>query len=230
VCPNRYTERYVIGLGVRQERTRVIPFRLPEEFFDRSAPSPAMLLAHGVDLARPIVLYVGRLERDKQVELLVEAARLVANKIPEAQFVFVGDGTLRPRLKMRAHELGLASQCWFVGFQSTANVRACLAYASVVWIPMSGWVVYEAASQARAIVAFDVEWHSEFVEDGVTGLLVEDRNVSAISDAVVRVLSDGELAAALGRAARARLEVDFDARRLVELEQEAYGRLLEETA
>lgn len=226
ICPNRYTERYVIGLGVRPQRTCVIPMRLPEEFFDRSAPSAAVLLAHGVDLARPIVLYVGRLELDKQVELLVDAARQVADKVPEAQFVFVGDGSLRPQLERKAQELGVEVQCRFLGFQSAACVRAFLARASVVWIPMSGWVIYEAASQARPIVAFDVEWHPEFVENGVTGLLVENRNVRGLSDAVMRVLGDAELAAALGRAARARLDADFDPRRLVAREQDAYDRVL----
>jgi glycosyltransferase involved in cell wall biosynthesis len=92
---------------------------------------------------------------------------------------------------------------------------------------MSGFVVYEAAAASKPIVAFHVEWHSEFIENERTGLLVKNRDVVALAEAVERMLTSPSWALELGRKARERLDRMYDPRVTVEAEIAAYKSLLE---
>lgn len=228
-CINEYTRQYVLQLGARRERTRYVPLRIDLQRFDPQRDGSGIREELGIGSA-PLVLFSGRLERDKQVDVIIEAIPPILQQVPETQFVFLGDGSLRPQLHDRLHELNVVGQTHFPGFQPNARVAEFLAAADVVWIPMSGFVIYEAAAAAKPIVAFDVEWHSEFVEHEETGLLVPDRKIGLLAEAVVRLLRDKALADKLAKNARTKMEQEFDPAQLAEKEIALYVELLEEEA
>jgi glycosyltransferase involved in cell wall biosynthesis len=173
-----------------------------------------------------MVLSVSRLTPYKQVDVLVEAIPLVLEAVPSAKFVFVGGGRLMSSLKARCESLDITGSVKFVGFQPTERVLDYLAAASVVWIPMSGFVVLEAAAAAKPIVAFDVEWHNEFIESNVNGILVRNRDRIRLAEAVIDLLQNPAKAQELGRNARARLLRDYDPRRLIDHEIEVYKEMI----
>jgi len=107
-------------------------------------------------------------------------------------------------------------------------VKAFLAASSVVWVPMSGYVVFEAAAVGAPTVAFDVEWHHEFVVNEVNGLLVENRNPRKMADAVIRLLRDPALARRYGEASRRKLMEEYNPETLRGKEIEIYRRILNE--
>jgi glycosyltransferase involved in cell wall biosynthesis len=214
-CTNEFTRQYAIRLGVRPERTRVVPHRVDVNLIGATE-------ARARDDARPMVLFIGRFEPDKQVDVLVEAVPRVLERQPHARFVFIGNGSMRAALEQRCQALGITPSVVFTGYQTRDQIAVHLAAASVVWIPMSGFVIYEAAAAQRAIVAFDVEWHSEFIEDGVTGLLVKDRDAGAAADAVVRLLGNPDQAAILAANAARRFREECDPDRLVAREIQEY--------
>ncbi len=218
LCPNNFTYRYVVNLGVVPTKILIVPHWLPDHLFSFKFKKSKIFQENGIDESRPIVLFVGRLERDKQVDVLIDAIPLILKRNPELQFVFIGDGSLLDVLKGHTQELGVERNVWFLGYQDTGTIKYCLAKSSVVWIPMSGFVVYEAAAAAKPIVAFDVEWHQEFVKDGQTGLLVENRNYHKLAEAIKRLVTDPALAELLGKNARSLLEADYDPQRIAERE------------
>ena len=219
-CTNEFTRQYAIRLGVRPERACVVEHRVDVHLIEAQREADARRELQTGD--RPMVLFIGRFEPDKQVDVLIEAIPLVLKRQPAALFVFIGDGGMRSSLEQRCRELGITSAVVFAGYRNREDIAKYLAAASVVWIPMSGFVIYEAAAATKAIVAFDVEWHSEFVEHDVTGLLVPDRDSGQAAAAVLRLLEDLELAARLAGNARRRFTEECNQERLVQREIEQY--------
>ena len=210
ICPNQYSKNYVVNIGVSPEKASVVPLRLKNEIFDFSYQDSDILSSNGIYLDRPIVLFVGRFTLDKQIDVLIETIPLVTKEYPEVQFVLIGDGPLKIEMEQRVTELGESQRVFFLGFQPTEVIKYCLSAASIVCIPMSGFVIYEAAAAGKAIVAFDVEWHSEFVANGQTGLLVENRNRDKLAEAIKRLVKEPQFAKLLGKNARNLIDTEYN--------------------
>jgi len=228
-CPNQFTRNYARGLGVLDERINVVPLLLPDRVFRQNGNELDARRELGWP-DQPIVLTVSRLTPYKQVEVLVETIPLVLKEAPNAKFLFVGDGPSRKSLDTKCKELSIESSVRFVGFQPTERVVNYLSAATVVWIAMSGFVVYEAAAAGKPIVAFDVEWHSEFIVNNVTGVLVRNRDKNRLAEAVVQLLQNPSTAQELGRNARAKLLREYEPSRLIQQEISIYSELIQGSA
>jgi glycosyltransferase involved in cell wall biosynthesis len=152
---------------------------------------------------RPAVVFVGVLERYKAVDVLAEAWRRAAPRIPDATLHVVGRGTLHEVVRALVAEL--PEQIRWDERLTTAEVAAALDEAIVLVLPSRseglGRVVVEAFCRGRGIVGSRVGGIPDLVEDGVTGILVPPGDPEALADALVRVLSDSSLAERLGAAA-----------------------------
>ena len=152
---------------------------------------------------RPVVLFVGVLERYKAVDVLAEAWRLVAPRVPHATLHLVGRGALHETPTALVRDL--PTQARWTESLSTPEVARALDEATVLVLPSRseglGRVVVEAFCRGRAVVGSRVGGIPDIVEDGVSGVLVEPGDPQALADALVRVLSDGSLAESLGAAA-----------------------------
>ncbi len=152
---------------------------------------------------RPVALFVGVLERYKAVDVLAEAWRLAAPRVPDATLRLVGRGTL-PDVPERL-VADLPSQTRWTESLTTAEVARALDDATVLVLPSRseglGRVVVEAFCRGRGVVGSRVGGIRDIVEDGATGLLVPPEDPTALADALVRVLSDRALGERLGAAA-----------------------------
>lgn len=155
---------------------------------------------------RPAALFVGVLERYKNVEGLAEAWRLAAPRVPEARLVVIGNGPQAGVVERLAAEL--PGRVEHVPEASPAEVARRLDEATALVLPSRyeglGRVVVEAFARGRGVVASRAGGIIDLVEDGREGLLVDLDDVPGLADALVRVLSDQKLAERLGAAARAR--------------------------
>jgi rhamnosyl/mannosyltransferase len=209
-----YTSGVVRRAGV-EPTAEFAAFMDLEPFHD---PPPALLPE------RPSVLFVGVLERYKAVDVLAEAWRLAAPRVPDATLHLVGRGALReiPARLVR----DLAAQTRWTESLSTPEVARALDEAWVLALPSRseglGRVVVEAFCRGRGVVGSRVGGIPDLVEDGVSGLLVPPGDAGALADALVRVLLDRALAERLGAAGRNSIEAwiatpEEYARRLREL-------------
>ena len=148
--------------------------------------------------------------------------RLALRLSGEAQFVFCGDGPLRTE---GARLLG-NSDARFVGWQPNAIVRGLLLRAEVVLVPMSGFVLLEAASLNRPVITSNLEWHSELVEHGISGLLVNPEKDEEWVSAVRRLLDDADTRNSFGKRLGDRYYVDYNPEILMEKERRLYDALL----
>jgi glycosyltransferase involved in cell wall biosynthesis len=154
---------------------------------------------------RPQALFVGVLERYKNVDGLAEAWRRAAPRVPDAILRLVGAGTLRPVVEQLLSDLP-AQTSWDERL-SQPEVSRALDEATFLVLPSRsegmGRVVVEAFCRARPVVATRVGGIPDLVEDGRNGLLVEPGASDALADALVRMLTDGELAQRLADGAHA---------------------------
>jgi glycosyltransferase involved in cell wall biosynthesis len=193
-----YTSGLVRRAGV-EPTAEFAAFMDLEPFLER-APEPLP--------SRPRALFVGVLERYKAIDVLADAWRLVATRVPEATLHVVGRGTLDavPEALVR----DLPEQTRWTPSLTTPEVARSLDEATVLVLPSRseglGRVVVEAFCRGRGVVGSRVGGIPDLVEDAVTGVLVEPEDTAALADALVRVLGDRPLAERLGGAGHAAVQ------------------------
>jgi len=190
-----YTSRLVREAGV--EPAAEFAAFMDLEPFVESAPAPLP--------ERPVVLFVGVLERYKAVDVLAEAWRLAGPRVPEAMLHLVGRGALHETAAALVGDL--PAQARWTESLSTPDVARALDEATVLVLPSRseglGRVVVEAFCRGRGVVGSRVGGIPDIVEDGISGVLVEPGDPQGLADALVRVLSDRPLAERLGAASHA---------------------------
>ncbi|MFI0806342.1 glycogen synthase [Streptomyces echinatus] len=203
----------------------------------RPAPGTDALTRHGIDPARPYVLFVGRITRQKGVPQLLRAVRDID---PGAQVVLCAGAADTPETDREFQELFeelrrvRAGVFWIPQMLPRPEVIQLLTRAAVfvcpsVYEPL-GIVNLEAMACGTPVVASRVGGIPEVVEDGRTGLLVDadDDFVPGLARALDTVLADPEAARRMGEAGRARAVGEFGwdavARRTAKLYEEVLDR------
>jgi glycogen(starch) synthase len=133
---------------------------------------------------------------------------------------------MQPELEQLARELGVADDLRIVGYRDQPWLADALTSADVVVSPLTGRALVEACLSGTPVVAYDVEWQSELIRPGETGMLAPYLDTKGMADAVCELLADPDTAARLGRQARKFTAESMDRDTLVAREQADYERLL----
>jgi glycosyltransferase involved in cell wall biosynthesis len=192
-----YTTELVRAVGVEPAAT-FPAFMDLDSFLGPLLPLPA----------EPRALFVGVLERYKDVDGLAEAWRLAAPRVPGAGLTIVGTGSRTEVVEQLVADLSGRVE-WTPSVPNDA-VPALLDAATVLVLPSRseglGRIVVEALCRGRPVVATRVGGITDLVRDGENGLLVPRRQPGALADALIRMLVDGALAGRLAEAARPSVE------------------------
>ena len=176
---------------------------------DRAAARRSLGVADG----EPLVLYVGRLDREKSVDRVVAAFERVASTVPAARLALVGQGTETQRLSRMAAALPVADRIRFLGLRPHDTLAECYQAADVFLFASEtetqGLVLAEAAACGLPAVAVDAPGCDEVVRDGETGILTKG-DPAGLAEAVIGLLLDPERRRAMGRRARELAERLFD--------------------
>ena len=209
--------------GVRDGRIRVVPSAV--DLGRVAAPADARVRVRaewGVGPEEVLVLVPGALERRKGHDVLLAAAMHLAAAAPPVRWVFCGEGREREALQRMAAPLDGAVR--FAGFRT--DIGACLAAADVVALPSRqeglGVAALEAMAAGLPVVGSRVGGLAEAVVHAETGLLVPPDDPGALATALARLIGDGGLRAALGRAARERAK-RFSSAQMAEGTLACYG-------
>ena len=203
--------------GVPSAKIRVVPNGVASERCPVPDAATRLEARRGFDVPAdaPVVAYIGSLTHEKRVD---DAIAAVA-RLPGAHLLVAGHGPGRAALEARA-DRDAPARVHFVG--AVPAVAPVYAAADIVVLAsrtegMPG-VLIEAGLSERPVVAYDVGAVSEVVADGETGLLVSSGDVTALADALRRVLDDpGSMGAAARRRCLARFEIGVVGERWAEV-------------
>lgn len=190
IAVSRSVRNTIAHFTGESDRLQVIPIGVDGSIFapiyDGSKPDPNQ------------ILYVGRIHRIKGIDILLTAARQLANRRPEIRVVFVGGSLLsrhyrlqEERLRRLARELHLEGQVEFVGAKPPQEVAALMRKSALLVLPSRaesfGAVLVEALACGTPVVATRCGGPEEIVTDGV-GILVPPQNEDALADGIEHVL------------------------------------------
>jgi 1,2-diacylglycerol 3-alpha-glucosyltransferase len=159
---------------------------------------------YGLSPDKPVILYVGRLDADKNVAAVVQAAARVMERL-DAELLIVGDGCCRPALIRQCEALGIASRSHFTGYISPdADLPGLYRLANVFVIASDietfGIVVLEAMASALPVVAVRAAAIPDLVRDRCNGFLVAPKDVEALANKVKWLLQNPTQARKMGQA------------------------------
>jgi len=193
------------------------------EFAHEHFPGYYNIIPNGVDLEHfspnvsPIdefcdgkvnILFVGRLEKRKGLNYLLQAYKRVKQEVPNSRLIAVGPGTrLRGKYKKQVRQSGLEDVV-FVGYVSYDDLPRYYKTADIFCSPATGResfgiVLLEAMAVGKPIVASNIEGYASVVTHGVEGLLVPPRDEERLAQSLISLMSDKSLRQQMG--ARGRL-------------------------
>ncbi|HLB22314.1 MAG TPA: glycosyltransferase family 4 protein [Solirubrobacteraceae bacterium] len=207
IAVSAYTAGLIAEVAPSAQRVHVIA---------NGADIPGDASPRAVD--RPTIVTIARVEeRYKGHDVMIRALALVLAKVPDARWVVIGEGSLRPGLEQLARSYGVADAVRFLGAVADDERDAWLARAHVLAMPSRlpagqfagegfGIAYLEAAAYGKPVVAGNVGGAVDAVIDGETGLLIDPTDPLAVAEAITKLLGDGELAARLGAAGQTRAQ------------------------
>jgi colanic acid/amylovoran biosynthesis glycosyltransferase len=221
--------------GYRRLFERAAAVVVPSQAMERQLASlhtpraPILVLPYGVDAARfsaaspgaaaPHFVAVGRFVEKKAPHLTLLAFQQVAAAHPEARLTMIGDGPLWNVCKQLARAMGLAERVVFAGPLPHAEVAATLRQArAFVQHSMRAEngdsegtpvAILEAGASGLPVISTRHGGICDVVQEGVTGLLVDEGDVAGMAAAMLRLARDPALAAQLGQRAAARISSEF---------------------
>ena len=203
------------------DKVHVIHVGIEPELYDANAATPVVTTNGNGDAApaETKLLSVAALRDYKGIPVLLDACRRLLDDGLSLQCNIVGEGPMRPLLESRIRELGLHDNVRLVGARPQHEVRRLLAarpifVLSSVILP-DGWMegipvaLMEAMASRAVVVTSRISGIPELVQDGVSGVLVEQGDPVALADAIRRVALAPDAAARLGEAGRSRVEAQF---------------------
>ncbi|MBI2789514.1 MAG: glycosyltransferase family 4 protein [Elusimicrobia bacterium] len=193
-----------------------------------SVDAAKLKMSAGIGMHKPLVLSVGNLKPQKNAGDFVAAAAKVLADLPEARFVFLGDGPQRRALEARVFALGLEGRILFLGWRR--DTAEWLASADV-FVMTSLWeglprALVEAMRSGLPAVCYATDGVTDLVKDGENGFQVEPGDHAALAGRVAALLRDEPLRRRLGAAAAASIGPEFDIDGMVRAQEALYDRLL----
>lgn len=211
-------------------------------------PADYTIIPNGVDLEHfsrnvsPIdefsdgklnILFVGRLEKRKGLNYLLEAYKQVKQGIPNSRLIIVGPGTrLRHKYERQVMRNGLKDVA-FVGYVAYEELPRYYKTADIVCSPATGKesfgiVLLEAMAVGKPVVASNIEGYAGVLNHGVEGLLVPPKNVEKLAQALISLMTDESLRQQMG--AKGRLKAaEYDWEHIAQRVLNYYLRVISES-
>jgi glycosyltransferase involved in cell wall biosynthesis len=175
-----------------------------------------------------VMLFVGRLVRQKGLPTLLRAFARIHAVDPGARLAIVGEGPDLFRTEHMAAELGIGPHVRFMGRADYPRVPAYFASADLVLVPSlyegNARVLAEAGASGRAVVTTDVSGAADTVIEGVTGHIVPIGKHELIAERALSLLASPATLATMGDAARGHVRELYSAERLLPRFAEFWGR------
>ncbi len=232
VCSNFIKRQVMESFKLPSHQVEIIPNGVYFQFND----SPrAEKFVNDNDIVKPgedVILFLGRLVKEKGIEVLIDAAPFILSVHPLAKFVIAGAGNIEKQLKQKVRSLNLEQKIVFTGFVSDEFRIQLYKNASVAVFPSLyepfGIVALEAMAAGTPVVASDTGGLSEIIKHGINGLKALPGNANSLASNIIRLLKDKSLVQKITENATREVEIHYNWRKIGLNTLEVYQKVLQE--
>lgn len=229
--------------GVSQSKLQVVKNGIDMQPYEAAKTANGIRRELGIPQDARLVIMLARLNPQKGIDELLNAAGHIRKRNPDVHFLIVGeklefkngeifqDSDYHEHLQHLSETLGISDFVWFTGHRS--DVAALLSQSFVSVLPsysegLSNSLI-ESMAAGLPLVATNVGGNPELVKPGVNGLLIPVRDVNALVTAINTILDDPDLAAQYGEASLRLCHEQFSMTKMVDETQGLYLRELHKT-
>jgi len=193
-----------IDRGIPADRIRILPRGLDTRLFEPAKRDRSFWSARGLREGEIGMLFVGRVSKEKNLDLIVSAARRLAEWGTPVRPLIVGDGPYMGEMQR------LLGDSIFTGYLGGEDLARAYASADFFVFPSTtdtfGNVILEAQASGIPVIVSDVGGPRDLVDHGVDGFITKANDPGDLAAAIRRLAEDSALRAKLGAAARKRVE------------------------
>jgi len=217
VVNSRVTHKLVEDYGYPSARIHIINPGADTDRFISFRPQADIIEKLGIK-SKKVLLTVARLVGKKNHENVLRALPLALKQVPELIYLVAGKGEEEQKLKKMVKDLGLEKYVSFLGHIEPEDLPVYYNACDVFVMPSKtvdidyesfGIVYLEANACAKPVIASRTGGIEDAVVDGITGIMVDPDNITEISEAIIRLLTDQDYAKKLGDNGRRRAEEGF---------------------
>jgi glycosyltransferase involved in cell wall biosynthesis len=193
-----------IERGIPAERLHILPRGLDTKLFEPAKRDRSFWTARGLREGETGMLFVGRVSKEKNLDLLVAATRRLAEQGTPLRPLIVGDGPYMAEMKR------LLGDAIFTGYLGGEDLARAYASADFFAFPSTtdtfGNVILEAQACGIPVIVSDIGGPRDLVEHGIDGFITKANDAEDLAKAIRALADDPVLRARLGAAARKRVE------------------------
>ena len=200
IVPTAVVKRELIHTYGVEVPVEVVPTGIDEEMVDKGDPK-GVRERWGVGKGDTLLLYSGRLSKEKNIGFLLGAFRKIAQYVPNARLMIVAFGPLELELKQMAIDLGIDGRVVFTGRVSREEIydyiKAADLFVSASKTETQGLVISESKACGIPAVAIDAKGSSDMIVDGYDGYLTED-DINDFSGKIITLIRNNDELTRLG--------------------------------
>ena len=228
VAPNEDNLEYAFLNGLKKEKGSIVrygslihknhliePSLRKEKFFFKKDLN--------LDDGNIFLIYVGRLEEDKRVIDYIEIKKNIKNN--QIKLIIVGKGSQEDILINEIKKNNLSERIFLIGEKNQDWLARCLPNASCFVATHTGRALAEASFAGLPVVGYDIDWHSEIIEDGVNGYLIKTGDYISFANSILKILNDKNLAKKFSNNIRQKANNILSPDKINEIEIECFKKI-----
>lgn len=221
----------LVSLGAKRERLSVLPNGVDTEVF-RPRDQLDARSKLGINAEKKIVLFVGRIEKIKGVDILIDAWEHVSRKSKDAMLYFIGSGHMQKELKTKIRSRNLGKSIKFVGYVSHNLMPLWYSAADIFCLPSRSEAfplsLLEAMACGIPCVCAKVSGPKDVISHGKNGLLFSTGSSAKLAETIIKILVDENLRKQLSKGARS-TALKYSWNRVIEKTLKIYNTILHDT-
>jgi len=218
VVPGTKHREHFVSLGASPDRIFIMPYA-SNVIFRKEDYESAQKLREKLSIGtKKVILYVGRLVKQKGIEYLIEAFSKLRKERDDVTLIIVGEGESRSELELLSKNLGIGDSIYFAGFVLNTELPPYYLLCDVCVVPSIThvkadiWVrtVNDAMGAGKPVIATDAVGAAfDMIQDGINGFVVPEKDSEALYKATKKIISEPELAKRMGEESKRILEQGF---------------------
>ena len=228
IAPNKDNLEYAFSNGLKRNKGEIVRYgsliyknhltkpnlRKDKSFFRREL---------NLDDKFNYLIYVGRLEKVKRVIDLIPIMKNIND--PQIKLLIVGHGSQEKELKHAIKSNNLSQTIYLIGEKDQEWLSRCLPNCSCFLATHTGRALAEASFAGLPIVGYDIDWHSEIIQDGLSGFLVNTNDFNSFSESILKILNNNNLSEKFSNNIRESAEKLLSPNKIIEIEVECFDKL-----